>query len=502
MQTPQIQVAQESGVMDTDVNEVHFGPAQRPDYDEGEWAMIQLNKAKTEPPPSERTRKPDTPAFLVTKAVNAWARPRFGAILTVLHSIPRARNALLSAGRPPETGYGHNANWWKGELVLSPHVEDHGQAWGQMPRWNDELHRLLAFLDMTDRSYATSDTLANVLGNLEEELFEKLRTSESCEGKDDNSDSVASLFCQANVISVMTEEIWYSHAWGLLQIELSTENLSIAETLNDVWDMLFFMDIVEEQVTEAKTALLSNVGEVLTMRFAEELPKMLEIPETFYVDRYLASNRDRMREVQFDMRAINRAINKSKKLERDLITWTCLETGAIRNRKEVNPLAVSRCQDMIDLIKSAAAWRRREEYRALGVDGHYLPDRQDEPRLSFEEVQRVQRLEERIGALESEMRTIDEILQNVIMPERKQLKNKLRHLANLYTSASQDAAWIPQHGYQCRGLIKEANIIYINIPPEPDLMELDNDSVSSCSGQWWKLAYLEEGDKKVETMVR
>jgi len=58
---------QESGVTGTEV--VHFGPATRSQYEQGQWDMVPIGKSSArevfvEPEPADRKREPGTPAFL------------------------------------------------------------------------------------------------------------------------------------------------------------------------------------------------------------------------------------------------------------------------------------------------------------------------------------------------------------------------------------------------------------------------------------------------------
>ena len=91
---------------------------------------------------------------------------KVGGLLTIMHEIPRARNILLCIGSAAAT-YGHNNDWWKGEEILSPEALaklHRGLSWDfaqhkSSTDLDEEIHRLLAFLDSTERGYGSISAL-------------------------------------------------------------------------------------------------------------------------------------------------------------------------------------------------------------------------------------------------------------------------------------------------------------------------------------------------------
>ncbi|EPE05363.1 ubiquitin interaction domain-containing protein [Ophiostoma piceae UAMH 11346] len=169
----------------------HFGPANRATYNTEDWAMTRIEPSSKDAKPSARIRSPNSPAFLGSIDHNY-----LNALLTVLHSIPAARNALLRFGGVEAHTYGNNPGWWKstaidpvGDLKRGP--IDAGETWmndsdeevfypppsvdrdpndktpvATLPlgtnvarQFIEEVQRLMAFLDGTDRSYAYTETL-------------------------------------------------------------------------------------------------------------------------------------------------------------------------------------------------------------------------------------------------------------------------------------------------------------------------------------------------------
>lgn len=524
---------QESGVTETVSQTQYFGPANRLDYETGEWAMVHLKNVNPDPEPSRRMRKPGVPAFLRCRA-HDWGRHRMGALLTILHAIPKARNVFLGLGLPPEQGYGHHNDWWKGETILSPEFMER-QAAGEMrdwadktPTWPDELHRLIAFLDMTDRSYGTADVLveAKVLGvvyesDKEVEFFENLQ---SCAGKTDNPDLVAPLLCRAEIVPLKGTEVAFTRVWGLLTLDWPGDMLRSVGTLNDILDAMFLADIglSEEQFEAARMASLSHAGDVLTMRFngKDGFPHMIDVPETFYMDRYLEVNRGQMREVQIDMHRVNRAIQESFRLEQELTMWLSERTDEVKYRRDVNTLLVEQNMHHISQIKTSAAWRQHEEALAQGKDTHYLLDTPNEVELSAEELRAVQELEANIQQLDFDSAEILRIMDGgsfpdaprescarlihmteVIKPERLELEAMFQYLTSLYTAPSQDETWNPTHAYHLCGLVNEPHTTFVRIFPEPDLMDMEPEGSARPADRWWKLQYAEGDEDPVHVEV-
>lgn len=146
---------QESGV--TAAEGAQFGPANREYYDTELWALTLPSAISREisidPDPELRRRIDDTPRFL---------RPgpeadHFPAFLTILHSIPIAREELLWRDRVAPD-YGNDSQWWNGQPALTTLEQ------AEAP-WEDAVHetqRLMAFLDRSQRAFGSADVLSGL----------------------------------------------------------------------------------------------------------------------------------------------------------------------------------------------------------------------------------------------------------------------------------------------------------------------------------------------------
>ncbi|KAF8244775.1 hypothetical protein K440DRAFT_588153 [Wilcoxina mikolae CBS 423.85] len=156
---------QETGITGTHTSPTNpnFAPAQEnKEYNPSEWALTTTatQEVSQEPPPVERKRAPGTPAFL---------RPSFSSYylagaLTILHSIPRARESLLARDYTL-SNYWYNPKWWTGGKIQTSRVVDLDN-----PRFSlidaeeevAEVQRLMAFLDGTDRAYGCVEILGDL----------------------------------------------------------------------------------------------------------------------------------------------------------------------------------------------------------------------------------------------------------------------------------------------------------------------------------------------------
>ena len=149
---------QESGITGTDV--VYFGPANRSQYEPEKWDLVPIGKTSAQeilldPEPAERKRDLNVPAFLKPSVDNH----RLGALLTIYHEIPLLREVFLNRG-VTQVNYGHDNEWWAGKAIEVPYIS--GSEPDEREELIYELQRLMAFLDKTDRSYGSTDALANL----------------------------------------------------------------------------------------------------------------------------------------------------------------------------------------------------------------------------------------------------------------------------------------------------------------------------------------------------
>lgn len=416
---------QESGVTS---NGGYFGPANRPDYDPDQWAMVPLRLRQTDPRPVSRQRAPGNPAFLRNRSEDTTNRHRVGGILTILHSIPAARNALLQLGTVPEYGYGSNNEWWKGQKILPPELQARSEQTGLgveslLPPWSDELHRLIAFLDSTERAYGTADILARCKPpgvedrwDSEKEFFDSYLAMLKA-NNDDNWDDLTlgvkrSLYGTTTDSPEQPESIIYcedvDYATGRLYGSL---------------DNAFWMDrnTSLESLNGAQYVTISKLPEVVIigLRGSQGLQAAIDIPETIYLDRYLASNREKIDELQADRAKLAYALHKCEREEERLTRWINKETGTVVDRRTMITDSIERCKNHIQRVKTRASWRNFQE-SSSDVDGDgdgyrlYLAGTKEETSASPDEENVIAYYERKIKSLAGQAAKIENILQGMV----------------------------------------------------------------------------------------
>lgn len=290
---------QETGV--TTSAAPNFGPATRDHYDSGEWAMTLFNPSSREaiisPDPHDRQRTGDEPAFLRPSQEGL----HLGGLLTILHSIPLAREALLLREKVlPD--YGYDPQWWNGQPINAPKIVSLDDVYSDDDDWDDVLYeaqRSIAFLDSTKRAFGSVDALAS---------FKSMSTY----GPDaavpkflETWHAAAERACPENKLAM----VFSSHAVkqslsgtdtpierGFVTLECFEEPEQ-GQTLYDVLDRTVWADRPGEELDDV---WLDHVADVLTIRLENPKPSasslQVKIPATFYPDRYLRACRDIARE--------------------------------------------------------------------------------------------------------------------------------------------------------------------------------------------------------------
>ncbi|KAK1835792.1 hypothetical protein QBC39DRAFT_339610 [Podospora conica] len=484
---------QQSGVTDTNK---HFGPANRAEYNPAEWAMVPSKQLDDDPAPLDRKRSHDTPAFLRNRDL-LWKCSRLGGIIMALHAIPMARNALLRTGDEPEYGYGHNPDWWKGDVILPPYLQLTKDAqpdgvWASelFPPLADELHRLVAFLDLTDRSYGTADIVGDIktitqgTGDRERDFFEQLHHDPAStpfraevvtmEG------GVDPAYAQSSSVVLLNSQATRQ------EIEATTDRLRLEDLLN----LIFFGSPSAQQTDPPsdRTAMITVAPEVLVLRSANEdpWPENVEVEENLFLDRYMSKNYQVALEEKRQLAAVEADLAKNYDQERQLTTRTNPSTNREADCRVLAPIAIGRYKDRIKRIKQSARWRNhtdRENF-ANGTNELYLPN-DEEPDLLPEEAEIVAHWEARVKSWQSDLVKVEEIMRDIILPERERCKN----LKQAIRDAHRASAVGNDHRYSLRGVIPTTNTVFLR-KREPSLMEMEDKS--EPIEQWWKMSCIPE----------
>lgn len=401
---------QESGITETLTATPHFGPATRTDYEQGDWAMVPVGTNETKPSdapaPSLRKRAAEVPAFLV-QAPNPSGSHRLGGLLTILHEIPLARNILLTIGSP-SASYGFNSEWWRGQEILLPHVVDQLKAgtlqWGQQdqekPGFEEEIHRLMAFLDSTERSFGSVGVLSDLVPypslGAEKQFYEQL-------GQQDK-EKIDPLFQVATLATVHGNDMGSEDAkFGLLEVEHLRSDYVNIKTLYESLDYIMWNDALSwNEVHEgSKMGMFKEMGEVLAIKIGGDGPEdSIDIPAELYPEKYLASRKEEARKIQIAWCETKTALVKIAQEEQHLQEWKNDLDHISYDKKEMIQKIQNQWKAFGEFLESSGRYQQME---ASGFDTKRYPDYRAAPcqmndgqKLLNEKVEEVLHLSQRI----------------------------------------------------------------------------------------------------------
>ncbi|KAM0503327.1 hypothetical protein ACHAP8_003370 [Fusarium lateritium] len=481
---------------------IQFGPANRESYNTADWAMVPTGPANKKtsvdvPLASKRKRAPGAPAMLVV--ANAPDHDhRLGGLLTIMHEISIARNVLINIGDLAAT-YNYNKNWWKGEEVLSPDLLIRMQQDGNLNEsksdigFQEEIHRLMAFLDSTERGHGSIIVLADYMrpesSGMEKQFYEMLGQR--------HMETIRPIMQVASLALFHGDTLEEDATFGLLEIEHTHDEYKCIKTLYEALDHVMWSDTLGSETInqDSKVAFFKEMGEVLVLDIAGDGPKdAIEIPQEFYPEKYMMSRKDEARRIQYGWRQTKKEMarleKKKEQLDRLAETWV-----------------TDKAKTKSDLLKrSAEQWEGYKTYldglgkfRALEKSGfdtnmypdyhQAVPDRDDVAKEQYQTVEEVIRHSKKLlESLDKRMKDID--------TEMEQVAGKQRALGRLLTVPDKPGRPEPMtcKKYLLRGVATSPHIIYVCRREEEDLIELDGEE-SKPADQWWRLAYTPYGDQ-------
>jgi len=249
--------------------------------------------------------------------------PRFNflpSLIAILHSIPAYRNALL-APDVTQRNYWMGDDWWRGSPAIPARIIDSSTGVAAQHGLDilHETQRLMAFLDKSDRAYATVSS-----------MFELDAWKESRQQLDDDDDDLLKfllLWSNAYEAHVPNSQL---DGWLRSLVAANGETLQNfvldvtvvrggAETERTLYDML---DDTLFTSSDSSAHIL-DISKVLILRLNSATTNAqgagCRIPATLYPDRYLESNKPviedmfrHMRQHEDELRDIDTKIQKLK----------------------------------------------------------------------------------------------------------------------------------------------------------------------------------------------
>ncbi|KAI8952734.1 hypothetical protein F4801DRAFT_577262 [Xylaria longipes] len=542
---------QETGVIDHETNSKHFGPANRSEYDTEMWAMVPTKAngwtEAADPPPSNRKRDADAPTFL-----RQTKDHRLGSILSIYNKIPLARNFLLRCGKQALI-YGHNSGWWKGQPILRQDVlakmatgED---IWGEdaHPDFVEELHRLVAFLDKSERSYASADNLAETkaidesygswMPDVEDRLFQALHNAST------NSPDcgIEHMTTTGKIISVMSpspsqsepdeqnEEEENTTSFIFLDIVLDIDNYIWVNTLYDALDHLLWSSALSLDYTfpdDAKTAVLLKPADVLTMRIGGTgLDKPCEIPAVFYADRYMNSRKELALHLQTQIREIKKALKKLAWTEAERAACTAqicsFDVQGFGQTHDVGDCCgkmIEYAEHLLSRQKKAVQWRQFQDQWRSGTPYSMddlrllhtwsgpspLTDDEKADQERWKHIIEVckEKIEEAGRALNAckqkkeELNCYLDVVRKRLTCQEDEVDNDL-YVFRSDSDAYRPEYWNPSIKYLLRGVATTSEVAYVCVRDVEDLSNTGESSV--VKDQWWKIGYVKSDASPIKS---
>lgn len=518
-----LQSGQESGVVGN-ASAPYFGPAMRSTYDHADWAMVPVAPADMTSnvlPASDRKRKTDAPAFLVQHP-NTVGNHRLGGLITILHQIPLARNILLRSGTPSDA-YGYDNEWWKGKGITppqsaQPQTPTSDVEWGSddgKPGFEEELHRLMAFLDSTERSYGSTSVLTELVPypavGPEKQFYEFLGQR--------NGEAIFPLTQVASLATVYGDDPGEEEQqrFGLIEIEHLRSDYNTIKTLYEVLDHLMWSDVLSwnELSEESKMAMFHEMGDVLAIKIGGEGPEEpFEIPTELYPERWLTSRKREAHRIQRAWCNTKRAMMRIAQEEQTLHQWRD-DFGQISfNRKVKMEKASEQWKTLQKYLQSAGQFTGMQQ---SGYDTNRYPDYHEAPELLGDTQKQA------LVQVDDVLRLTDKVLADMgqradgMYPRQSRvhlltfldlnnqleaLKAKQRFLGRILTTPDKPGRPKPMtcKKYLLRGVATDKDIIYVCQRQQTDLIDLGDSPPSP--DQWWRLAYAQGEEHPVKADVR
>ncbi|CZT05976.1 uncharacterized protein RCO7_05199 [Rhynchosporium graminicola] len=451
---------QESGITGTEVK--HFGPANRSEYEQGQWDMVPTGSSSareilSDPEPADRKREPGAPAFLKPSSNDT----RLNAIVTIYHEIPLARSLFLNSEDHMQN-YGFDPEWWSGKMIdnQAGDMDDENYPLETCDR---ELQRLMALLDNTERSYGSVEPLAersdvkkarNTHPFLPAAMF--LAWKDALETRDP---TIAENIFSTGVPSEERETKEDEQAFAILELDLPPKD-STQETLYDIADEVLWPQLGSLEYSECP--YLSRIAPIISFRIdGVGDRKAIEVPLVWYPDRYLKSGRQPALDMRLQKREVEKELNRIRTLEEKL-SFIPTKTGKIVKVQDLFKACLK--HDLAELEESEDSLNDAD----VDMMSSRSSQRQTAGRLS-EDMQNI------LSSIDKKLLSLEE--------EKQKAREELRKLSKLFTEPSSDPDAPQLHRYTLRGVSTSKSTFYVCRRPMPDLIDMDLD----VPDQWWRI---------------
>ncbi|KAF7904529.1 hypothetical protein EAF00_001863 [Botryotinia globosa] len=454
---------QESGIVGTD--KPYFGPATRSDYGDN-WAMVPISTVKEiyeDPEPRDRMRiwedtRPTTPAFLKPSG----EAHRLGALLTIYYNIPIAREVFLRRDNI-ETYYPYEAGWWSGRPIEHPiaSLQEDPNFVADDRRFGQELQKVMAFLDKTERSYGSVDVITelpymqqNARNDVETDFF--LCFKNLMQGKA----PLKHIFSSAT--NALDPDSDGNTIFAIFDLHLPTKD-SLIDNLYDLADGALWDGC---PLTLEHWPFLNHLGDVISFRIKGDKQndqKAIEVPVVWYPDRYLQFVSEETLAMRREKQNLQLKIQDISRQERQL-KWTT-HNGRTFLVEDVMKLSLNHDQNELPPSNK----RMDDLTSEVPMGGSKSAD------LS--------------KGLKKLMDNVNAKLKK-LQDEREKAKEAWRELSKLYTDPVKSSRIL--HRYTLRGVSLTKETTYVCTRIAPDLIDFaasEEERIPPSDGQWWRMHF-------------
>lgn len=447
------------GEMNTTTTPTHFGPAQRPYYDHDRWALQPIASAREvidHPPPHKRRRRAQAPAVLI----GATDTDYLPALLSIYHSIPLAREALLTPTLAPPIDTGA-PGWWQGtpdgnDDTVAPQQSGVGK---EAHTFLSELQRLMAFLDGSTRAYASVDRLA------ESRAYKAYHADSSLSRLAQVWQNYTARLVPDNPITQVFTTVAVKAVGVNGSPEVRKEMVCIegpkdtAQDPNELLSKMVWNDTPNDVLDDI---CLERLGEIFTIRVFNgnsQTPLDFTATETWYFDRYTPEFRESALVMRRKCMEVKNEILKLDEIRHNLNYMPASATTPSVNVRYI----LDQAKEMMAL--AATATNR--------VDG--TPSREESVTATTQRT------------LQEFVAKIDERLQQLVQREielNSQMKEVLSDLSDPKTSSRP-----LRRRYELQGVCTKPNITYIR-QRDTDLIDLTDDMHDDQANpdRWWRMS--------------
>lgn len=476
------QDVQETGVVATSGN---LHPATKNHYDPNSWAMTvhgttnvhETREIVLDVEAADRQNQPGQPRFLKHLPSGDY----LPSLLTIAHSIPMAREAMLMRSHV-QPSYGQDSEWWRGHAIRLPRIVNLHDGTVEDPESakNEEMvievQRLMAILDSSDRSYGCIDSLTTIANEraqavnvtaetIMDTVLQGWESAASALGT--NYDSIFHSVVGSTVPSgVKRQDMWS------LPFSISEEDRrrSSELTLADVMDStLWDADMHDEGLHDT---FMEQCAEILAMRVTQDglirNTLGLVVPPILYVDKYLKENIGSSRALRKQILEARKRITQVEELQLSLAS---MAQGPGQGFLDVLEIM----QSTQGMLSGATRDAVLAEYEARGLD---LPpgalDTPEPQKTTNEEM--AAKLGDLWSKITAKVKALDE--------EKKKTRELLSQLSQVAPPEIEDSGL--KNRYTLRGVSTKPNVTYI-LRPKPQsqgdtfnnegLMDLPADAV-------------------------